>query len=530
MSHIRHKPRQISYGGMEFQVGTLKSNGRVDISYKSKEMQTAFTREYVPVSVPPSFEFESPESEGTGLSIATPITLETGAHLPENVIRWTLQEKLPRYFFCALFRSCPGERTGNIHFSLLGEYALVQLHKNFPLAPSTMVDEQDTLYKMIKLWGDHPLVEITPDNVGVDLTEKMSATLATKCTRLLRKIYPAAILGSNSDDTADPFIWTKYKPAGRKTNYSPKRRIRTRLINNPPSPSKIREIVERCIHAIRSDDEADRHLAALIMLIEGIDVEEVCALRADSFKAIVGYQREWYLNIDRLVVSLRNETNGDFVRESRHRIENMLPPERRKLGLSRLVASYWNIYAANHIDFKGNQLLLSNPENRLRVLPPKKFRAWLKRNYGDIIPDTTLIVGETDISTSFEVEDAFWAASKFLLADRGGYSGEELRYHFGLKPAEMDGKHYAGFGTPSELVTQGKMQDKAIFSILGGGCIPNDTSAKQHQAIGQAGCASRIRIEIDVEKMLADNCEYDLMLRLKALGFSQKITFVENEE
>lgn len=96
MTQRRRKPLQFSYAGMVFKIGILKSNRRVDISYKSDTMKTAFTREFVPVCISPDCVSETPKTEDNGSTVDTQILLQTGEYPTENIIRWTLQKKLPR--------------------------------------------------------------------------------------------------------------------------------------------------------------------------------------------------------------------------------------------------------------------------------------------------------------------------------------------------------------------------------------------------------------------------------------------------
>lgn len=502
----RKNPMLYPFAGMQLLVGTYKANGRVDISFKTHEMERVFTMEY------------KPAGRGEGLCV--------GEYLPEDIIRQTLEAKLVKFFIPALFAAHPKARNGEIHFSALGQYALDKLHASKPYADEGKNKRQTHLRKMIALWGDMPMEAITPDNCAHALTHSMEASAAKACIALLRRIYPIALAGI----TADLHVWDRYKQPGRKTTYSPKRRVRTRLIDNPPSPGQIAQAIQQCMSGICAGREAEKYLAAQIMIVEGIDVEEVCALQGDSLASVPGYQGNWCLEIKEIVVQQGDGRRKDRVRDNKHTIESMQPPERRTLGVSKIVSQCWSEYQAKHPEFTADQLLLKNPDNEERVLHPDAFRVWLGEAFGWILPETVLSVGGAAVSTSYEVEDAFWAASNYLLSDLGGYADEELRYHFGKKPLKMDAKHYAGFGAPSELVTMGKMKDKAIAALLGGICH-RKPDAKTYQVLGRAGHVSRVHMEIDVAALLRCGfAEKDLLLRLSALGYSQRMRFVEKKD
>ena len=539
MSRVRRNPIPYQFCGMELKIGTFKANGRIDISYKSPDMKQAFTREYTPVMNDPGFppsaaqtEIEvniSEDSDADAETKTTPtLALRVGEHPPAEIIQWTLQEKLPLHFLPALFREHPEARSGNIHFSVIAPYALTKLHAEASSLKASGKDrEVKTLQSMIQLWGDKPLIELTPTYCEDDLVHKMTTTSATQCIRLMRKLYPCVILGTSSD----PFVWTPYSHSGRKKKYTPKRRIRNVLLNVPPAPGKIAQAIKRCSKNIALNHDAAKFLAALILFTLGIDIEEVCALRAKHLISLRDSHEKGLL-IEDIVVKQRKEDSDDqHTRKSRHIIETIDPPERRILGVNAILAACWNTYAAQHPHFRDEQLLLSNNENRKRVLSPSDFKTWLAKNFSDVIPDNCLVVEGENIRTSFDIEDTCVAVARYLLTDLAGYSNEELRYHFVQKPAAMDGKHYAGFDSPSATITMGKMQTKAISKLLGGGYALS-TSSKVYQIEGQADCVSRVHIEIDLEKALETNdliSKSDLLLRMSALGFSQKISFIENK-
>lgn len=517
MHKLRKAPILYQYAGMNLLIGTYKSNGRIDISFRIPGTKETFVREYTPVTQDPAPIAVPPPKRA----------LQVGQHPSEDIINWTLQTKFAKFFLPALFKHSPDARNGKIHFRALGEYALHMIQSSTPYADSTREVQEHALARMISLWGNRPMQDIIPSNCGNDLTNNMEMSTATTCISLLRQIYPVALAGC----VDDLHLWTRYRQVGRKPRYSATRQVRKQLLNVPLPPGKICAAIKRCINLLETDTDAAKALAALVILIEGITVEEACALQANSLTEIAGYPNSWQLIIKKIIVSQRHPASGNhYSRDARHIIVDTFPPEARTLGCCRILSHYWHTYAIHHPEFAKNQLLLHNPDNRNRTLSPNQYRQWLNETFSDLLPDNTLAVDNNEISTSFDVEDVFRATSQYLLSDLAGYSSEELRHHFAKKPLKMDGKHYAGFDSPSALVTQGIMQDRALAYLLGCICPLNTSSSKIHQIPGQAGHISRIHLEIDAEKMLSIiGDEHDLILRLSALGFSQKIAFIAND-
>lgn len=231
----RKNPIRVYYAGMELLIGTYKSNHRIDISYKAAGMKQTFTREYTPIvndpNLPPpatQAELKTNTNESSDASIETEttsvVTLQVGEYPSEQVIQWTLQEKLSKYFLPALFKEHPTARNGSIHLAVIGPYALQKLHvESSSLKQSTKDTEKKSLQRMIQLWGDIPLVELTPKYCEYDLVHKMAVTPGEECIRLMRKLYPNVVLGT----ITDAFVWTNYCHPERRRKYIPKRRVRS---------------------------------------------------------------------------------------------------------------------------------------------------------------------------------------------------------------------------------------------------------------------------------------------------------------
>lgn len=519
--NTRRPPLQYTYAGMQLLIGTIKSNGRIDVSCRPAGEKKVFTMEYIALTQDPARKKQKKDKAASDACVAasedSTVELVVGEYPPENVIRWTLSKVFGRYFLCKLLERYPSEPIGYIHFLAVGEYALQKLRE----MSDVRATDQETLRKMILLWGDRPMNEILPSTCGKDLAG-MSDGAAKECVRLLRRIYPLTM----HREAENLNIWKNYTLSGRRRKYSHKIRVRTALLNVALSIGQIAAVISRCVEKIYNNDaHAEKYLAALIMLTEGLVAEEICALRADSMSQIGEAMRR--LAVHYIVVEQAGtKQNNERIRGKRHTIDALEKPHKRSLGVSDVLAACWDIYYSLHPGFRGtDQLLLTNPDNPNRILAPSRYRQWLDDTFGDLLPHRVLRLDGEQIRSTYHTEDYFCATAKYLLVDRGGYAAEELRYHDGRAPKQMDGKHYAGFDAPAELKKMGCMQTQAIASVCGS--IDNincKNSAKNYTVAGKAGHILRVRAEIYPDKILQNSKnQQDVMLRLQSLGYNGNI-------
>lgn len=505
----RHSPHVYPFGGMEIRVGTYKSNGRVDITYKAATAKKGYTQEYVPVLPDKS------EMPATALQIHE--------HLPPNVVYATLREKLPTLFLPKLFAAYPAAKSGDIHFALMARYALHQVHTLSTYSDHTKANDRATLDLMIDLWGDKPMCQITPHNCAEDLT-KMSKTTAANCIRVLRKIYPVAM--ATLVDNVE--LWSNYSQPRRRGEYSPQQRARKMLLHAPLPPRQIQLTVMRCWEAILSNNEAAKHLAALIILLLGVAIEEVCALRLDALVELP-YKGYFALLIDRVVVTQgKRKSNDGHVRGHRHIISRLDEPQRRPLGVSKLLWHLWITYREMNPARQDNQLLLANPDNPDRVYAPEEFEKWINANFKDLLPDDAIILGGQEIRATYSAVDYFFATAEYLLSDQAGYCEEETRYHWGESPQSMDAKHYVGFSSPTELVTQAVMQERALDVLRESSAA--EVTAKHIKVPGRGGYTIRVRVELDMQNLESKFAERALIARIKSLGNYINFSFEEKDE
>ena len=518
----RKRPLEVSYGGLDLRVGTYKSNGRIDISHRcqfvapnpGKISSELFTREYVPVLLPG----DSP--------------LIIGEHLPEDIMQRTLVEKIPKSFLPALEKTHPEVITADLHLCILGPYLVERLNKLESSRPSTIVGRAKTLSTMLKLWGNRSLKELTPATCADDLLA-LAPKPSESCCTLLRKIYPLVTQSGTSD------TWKKSPMAGRHSSYSHPQRVRKMLLNTPPSPLQLSNMLKLCTDAIHQGIDSEKHLAALIVATEGVSIEEVCALHADSLIELPGYKGFFGLQIFNVVktqmtapkeMSKADKVSTERIRGQRHIIEELHEPKRRTLGMNDLLMHCWHIYQEMHPEFSGKQLLLVNPDNHQRILAPEQFQTWLDERFKDFLPDDEILVAGVSIKPTYDVESFLQAGAKYLVKDLAEYSSEETRYQFGSPPQAMDAKHYVGFYAPSELVTMAVMKSLAIQNLPERFLWQNVTGSKSRIFYGKSQKTTRLYLEFDINKLLASGFHQDLLFRMKVHGYSVTITVKKKGE
>jgi len=384
--------------------------------------------------------------------------------LSQDVVEATLDYVLPRFFLDLLFKEHPQAKTQGLTFKLLGPFALCRLHQVTPFAESTKDDQTKILDRMLALWGDYTISEITPEACAPQLL-KMDITPMRNCVRLLRNLFEIE-LGSL---VANPRIWHEYHMPARRKEYSPVRAAKKTTLCKPGSLAQVSALVDVCEAHLADSAEGAKYLCAMIILVEAIEIEECCALTAGAITRLDGYEDYYGLYIGRYVdpQGIRS-SDEEYTREQRHVLADYENPcEARLLGVSPRLAAAWLRFRDTHPDVADGDLLLHNSRNKNRCMHPEEYREWLDNTLREIFPRRKIILAGKEVAESWHIDDLLQATATESACDFGGYAEEERRYQMGQPPLETDACHYAGFFAPTELVKMALMQERTIRAVKG---------------------------------------------------------------
>lgn len=397
--------------------------------------------------------------------------------IPEEVIDRTLHTVLPRYVIPQLFDSGIVIKSSDMPFGLLGPYAYGRLTKYDRVSPKYQATRQAAMDRMITLWGDRPLCDISPEYCGPDLVD-MQPSHVKDCVRLLRKLYEAdlGIL------VTDPQIWHRYDLSAYDRPYDPRRIARNQLINLPWSPAYREQAIQRCLDGIDHPKYGGQYLLALAMMTVPITINEGCALQLGSLTPIPGYPDHYQLAISH-TIHVQNRTAGRRQRGPKHtRIPITDPHRKRLVAVSNLLATAWLRYRALHPTEDDSTLLVVSAKNNKRVMPIKGYSEWLDDEFAQY--------GFASINTGDQTIKATYDAARHMTdtaietLQQARYTSAELRHQQGLSPQTMAARHYAGYDAPAVQVKMCAMQD--AYQMQHVGYNPQSSNRRQSVAAGQA--------------------------------------------
>ncbi|MCQ2420972.1 MAG: hypothetical protein MJ118_07530, partial [Clostridia bacterium] len=354
----RSLPLQVSYHGFPVYVrleyinladGKERRIAKVVISYREqfKEAKKPRKKQYGKAVLERKY---SPVGEGTR----------------EEVIQSTIEAVVPTAFLPELFHVAPELMTGNLACAVVLPTARIRLEAMQTVTAETTAKRRKAMTVILQLWGDLSVKDLTPERCAPGILS-MGTAMATNCISLLRALF-AGFLTQIVDD---PHIWERYRVTGRKTRTSLEATERRNLLPPVLTEDQCRQMMLRCINGL-STRYADRYIAAALMLVTGISVDEICALDLRTLKEGNEYA-VWYVDIDK---SLQPSKNGK---------KYSINPQTNKYRHRRVALGRWIMGLLHPLIEAGRTLVLRNPSNPLRTLSPKIFEQWLDDTFGELI-------------------------------------------------------------------------------------------------------------------------------------------------
>lgn len=491
--NTRNAPTPYTYYGLSFWLRCEKHAGKwthiavsyhrpIDPGQRAKRGKRLFCRRYTLVTDEP-------------ISAALPI--------PSAVVDATLTKVLPQHVIPQMIAERHLEKTSDKPFGLLGQYAhnrLLDLENS--LSPNYQRRRAKAMERMVELWGDQPIINITPALCGPDLLN-MPVSLAQDCVRLLRQLWLVEI----GILVADPKIWERYDLSVFARPYDPTRLIRNNMLNLPWSSACRKQAIQRCLDGIGHPKYGGHYLLALTMMTVPITVNEGCALQLDSLIPIPGYPDHYQLAISHTVY-VHDGTTKRRKRAKQHtRVSITDPHQKRLLAVSNLLAQAWLRCSALHPAADDSPLLLSNKKNNKRIMPIKDYRQWLDDQFGAYAP-AIINTGDQTISATYDAARHMMDTAIETLA-QAGYTDAELRHQQGLPPKTMAARHYAGYDAPAVQAKMCAMQD--AYHTRDTGYDAPTTTRRQYITAGEAHKTTRVRYTIT----LAPNTDpKDITLKL----------------
>lgn len=278
---------------------------------------------------------------------------------------------------------------------------------------------------------DLPFDQLTPV-VCTPILEKLSYEDHRQCANLIRRIFNLeCALGVYKKNP-----WSNYYPQSRRKKGKTTENLQQKALTT----GQCREIMELCCQRASNPGNGSIYLAAAALLLTGLSLPELCALRLSNIKILsepknclaIQVEQKRYLPDHAKQYTIKNLDEGY---------------QKRILVLPDLLSFLLRTHFPNLEDLTEKQLrqpLIHDPKNRLHFIRPDQLRSDLQTIFGDICSSPEF--SKKKISVANRLRQT---AQNNL--QQVGLTEEEMRYHFGWVPQTTAAKSYNDFACGSQL-------------------------------------------------------------------------------
>ena len=321
--------------------------------------------------------------------------------------------------------------------------------------------------KLMHLLGATPIGKIMPQTHAAMLMSSLSVTDYEETVRLLRRLFSAIWSQYVLDSTA----WARYKIPNRGRTYCAAAAVRRVYLHLTLSPEKIQYILDACTSNI-AGKEGDKYLATAIMLLLGIDLEEVCALDIESIHPLREYPSIHCLDISaslQTVGELKSKT-ADGKKRMRARKHEMNYYDEDDLLHRRLpfCAWLWSLlqeYRTTHPDDQ----IMRDRRNKMRRLAPETLSDWLDSTFGSLVIRDSVSLAGKDISATYNVADYLAGTAHTIMLDYCSIPEDAVRRLQGRPPihGHTDATNYADFQCDEMIANMSLSLDRFFAAMYG---------------------------------------------------------------
>ncbi len=429
---------------------------------------------------------------------------------------------------------------------------LLLIRKKLPLAMAWIIDRDEIseiqnwasatrkeyeriANTILSLWGEKTLEEIVPEDCDIEL-KKLSKTDHKRCVQLMRLLYRQEIFKGYSEKNP----WRDYQPSIFRASTTSRSAMKRNVENSEFTSGQYRLLVSKCMAKIEArDKDMQLFFGALVLLLMGIDVNELCALTYGSIDTLQYFpDRVSMLITDELCASEHKTQKGGKkkVRYFKQKIEERF--RARLLPCSSLVGYAAKIVKESFIDKYGDDPkimaeypLIGSKKNLKRHVSPNFFSAWICDEFDDIFQKNRVLLG-TGRWTQKEILSMIRRTVESNL-NHFGCEEEETRYCLGEEPVTTSGIHYMDFTSDSELNRIGAIQDRWHQQLYQENCVSGRVQkgerviwSGQNKTPGLAGWAE-ILIPIKPAEYGVDNSGYIFIAAKR--GMTYTVRFASNE-
>lgn len=330
-------------------------------------------------------------------------------------------------------------KEGSLPFGALWHMDISVLKEKNGWRTNTFEKYNRQIEPLLSAFGEHPLDQFTPTNC-ISVLEKMSYQDHCQCVNLLRRIFECECsFGSCKENP-----WTNYKPQARRKKGKTTENLRQKELTT----EQCREIMALCQAKASLSSYGGIYLAAAFLLLTGLSLPELCALRLSDVKVLSEPKGCLAIQIDheRYLPEGAKQYKLNAIEEG-YRKRTLILPD----FLSSLIAAHFPPME-NMPEKQFQNPLIHGPKGYLQVARPDQLRRELNRTFGGIC-------GSSEFGAPLSAEDRLRQTAQWNLR-RVGFTEEEMRYHFGWAPQTTAAKSYNDFACASQLNRRRRIQNR----------------------------------------------------------------------
>lgn len=270
------------------------------------------------------------------------------------------------------------------------------------------------------------------------------------CIRVMCKLFAIQCEAG----VVDFFPWQR-TPLGQKNRLQNNKNLTNAHIEPQMlTDEQCRVIIRRCTTRAENGTITGVDVALMLLLIQGIKLEELCALDLSDFSYLNEFRERMSVWIHReLIKGTKNYMRKD--------IDD--PYRKRRLGLTHIVKECVDALIA----YRGNRdgPLLPHKSNSKRRMNPVELRAEL----GKVLRDEKIEPRQITSGKAMRLKDPLKLLANTGRAElrKAGYEEEEIRHTYGMMPQLTSAVSYCDYESEAEMNKLGAIQDRWLRRFAG---------------------------------------------------------------
>lgn len=310
-------------------------------------------------------------------------------------------------------------------------------------------DDRRAIKTLLIREGRTPWREVSQTHCAKWLAD-ISSHSERACIRVMCKLFEIQCEAG----VVNFFPWQR-APLGQKSQLPNNKNLTNAHIEpRMLTDEQCRVLIRRCTTRAENGVITGVDVALMLRLIQGIELEELCALDLSDFSYLYEFRERMSVRIHRVLVKgtknyMRKEIDDSY--------------RKRRLGLAHVVKECVDALKARRGNKDGP--LLPCKANAKRRMTPRELQAKLKK----VLRDEKIEPRQVTQGKAIRLKDPLQLLASTGRAElrKAGYEEEELRHTYGLMPQLTSAVSYCDYESEAEMNKLGALQDRWLRRFAG---------------------------------------------------------------